>query len=273
MNRIVLIGHGYVGRAIHEYLGVNGVDHDWVSHGLALAIEPSFSGVIINAAGYTGSPNVDVCEIKKMETLDGNVVFPVRLHERLPRARVIHVGSGCIYNGDNTYTERDEPNFTFETGGSFYSGCKAYAEKLIANYMYYTDSVILRMRMPFDSIPSDKNLLTKFEKYSRIVDVTNSMSRLNDVCRVVAKFATGDISAGGIFNCTNPGSVSHRQVLEMMGLDKDMVDPITFGRELIVAPRSHCTLSSDKLSRYVDIPNVVDALRETIEEYKKSADR
>src|SRR4051812_34293139 len=31
---------------------------------------------LINAAGYTGSPNVDACETARAETLHGNALFP-----------------------------------------------------------------------------------------------------------------------------------------------------------------------------------------------------
>ena len=31
---------------------------------------------VINAAGYTGKPNVDACEINKDETFQGNVLWP-----------------------------------------------------------------------------------------------------------------------------------------------------------------------------------------------------
>src|SRR5947207_9760799 len=56
---------------------------------------------LINAAGYTGKPNVDACEIAKAETLQGNALFPETvahacLAENVPWG---HVSSGCIYSG------------------------------------------------------------------------------------------------------------------------------------------------------------------------------
>ena len=32
--------------------------------------------VVINAAGYTGKPNVDACELAKEDTIHGNIVWP-----------------------------------------------------------------------------------------------------------------------------------------------------------------------------------------------------
>src|SRR5688572_17514127 len=34
---------------------------------------------IINAAGFTGKPNVDACEIARADTLQGNTLFPQSL--------------------------------------------------------------------------------------------------------------------------------------------------------------------------------------------------
>ena len=31
---------------------------------------------LVNAAGYTGKPNVDACEINRADTLQGNTLFP-----------------------------------------------------------------------------------------------------------------------------------------------------------------------------------------------------
>src|SRR6266699_982488 len=100
---------------------------------------------LINAAGYTGKPNVDACEDAKAETLAGNTLLPQTIaHACLTTGTAWgHVSSGCIYSGakigtatgvlverDMTrpdlkllaeqspamirgYSETDEPNFSF----------------------------------------------------------------------------------------------------------------------------------------------------------------
>ena len=56
---------------------------------------------LINAAGYTGKPNVDACELHKTECLFGNAVFPGLVAQACNEAGVPwgHVSSGCIYTG------------------------------------------------------------------------------------------------------------------------------------------------------------------------------
>ena len=81
----LLGGSGYVGQAYQALLKrkelafVNlrraDVDYSNVSV-LTAALKAARPEFLINAAGYTGKPNVDACEIHKAECLDGNAVLP-----------------------------------------------------------------------------------------------------------------------------------------------------------------------------------------------------
>jgi len=60
--------------------------------------KPAF---VVNAAGYTGKPNVDACELHKADTLQGNTLFPQTVAQACSMAGIPwgHVSSGCIYSG------------------------------------------------------------------------------------------------------------------------------------------------------------------------------
>src|SRR5262245_37244150 len=60
--------------------------------------KPSF---IINAAGYTGKPNVDACENARAETIAGNALLPATIAHAAAALDIPwgHVSSGCIYSG------------------------------------------------------------------------------------------------------------------------------------------------------------------------------
>src|SRR5450432_1097265 len=62
------------------------------------AKKPAF---VVNAAGYTGKPNVDACELHKADTLQGNTLFPQTVVQACAAAGIPwgHVSSGCIYSG------------------------------------------------------------------------------------------------------------------------------------------------------------------------------
>jgi len=117
-------------------------------------------GGVINAAGYTGKPNVDACELDKESTLHGNIIWPQILTDwcMLNDIPLGHISSGCIYTGrrddGNPFTEEDEPNFTFKQGNcSFYSGTKAIAETIVSKW---EKSYIWRLRIPFDEYNGQK---------------------------------------------------------------------------------------------------------------------
>ena len=57
--------------------------------------------LVINAAGYTGKPNVDACEAARAETLLGNTLLPQTIAHACAAAGNPwgHVSSGCIYSG------------------------------------------------------------------------------------------------------------------------------------------------------------------------------
>lgn len=76
--------------------------------------KPAF---VINAAGYTGKPNVDACETAKADTLQGNTLFPATLAHACAATDTPwgHVSSGCIYSGAMVVeqgVERVEPDLT-----------------------------------------------------------------------------------------------------------------------------------------------------------------
>ena len=112
---ITLIGHGYIGKQIKKELEHQNIHHEWITHAQSV---PAGTTVIINAAGYTGSPNVDACEQYKQETIDGNVVFPLQLESANPSTPIVHITSGCVYTGykPGGWTEEDAPNFNFNNG-------------------------------------------------------------------------------------------------------------------------------------------------------------
>ena len=87
---------------------------------------------LVNAAGYTGKPNVDACEVAKAECLLGNAVLPGIIREVCEDLKIPwgHVSSGCIYSGRRPdgmgWKEDDVPKISFRSPPcSFYSGTKA----------------------------------------------------------------------------------------------------------------------------------------------------
>ena len=251
---LTLVGHGYVGNHIARHLATRRIVFAWVRH--TDRIQPS--GPIINAAGYTGFPNVDACEEHKDETFEGNVYWPIKLEEMAQSYPVVHITSGCVYNGfkEGGWSEEDEPNFA----DSHYSMTKALSQKALAPVLH--KSYLLRMRMPFGIQNHPKNLLTKLTNYQKLIDGVNSLSRVEDVARVAVHFAL-KLPQPGIYNVVNPGGIKTREIVEIMGLKKHWFTEDEF-RKSVKAPRSFCVLNSDKLQGVFPLDDVRTALRNCI---------
>lgn len=251
---ITLIGHGYVGKHIKKELENQKIHHEWITHDQPV---PAGTTAIINAAGYTGSPNVDACEQHKQETINGNVVFPLQLEAANPFTPIVHITSGCVYTGykDGGWTEDDAPNFDFNNG-SFYSGSKALFQELMKPYL--DKSYLLRIRMPFGDEHEPKNIFTKLSNYQKLIDFENSFSYVVDVARVAVYFALNK-PAGGIYNVCNPGSATTKQVADKLELDKEWFTKEEF-KAATVAPRSNCVMNVEKLFSVFPIQHINDAL-------------
>jgi dTDP-4-dehydrorhamnose reductase len=227
--------------------------------------------VVVNCAGKTGRPNVDWCETHKEETLHANVLGPiVLLEECLARGiYLVHMSSGCIYEGDGStslttgkgFTEEDPPNFF----GSFYSRTKAWSDQIMKDFPVLN----LRLRMPFDGSGNDRSLLTKLAKYSKVLDVQNSITYLPDFLKaaeiLISKRKTGT------YNIVNDGTISPYQIMQLY---KDIVDPKhTFEKltlddlsTVVKAGRSNCVLSTEKLKKEgITVRSIDAALREALQ--------
>ena len=133
---------------------------------LSLFLKSNKVRFLINAAGFTGKPNVDACETAKYECLQGNAVLPGIIREVCEDLKIPwgHVSSGCIYSGRRPdgggWTEEDEPNFSFRSPPcSFYSGTKALGEEVLEGA---ENCFVWRLRIPFNHEPSPRNYLQNF---------------------------------------------------------------------------------------------------------------
>jgi len=263
----LLGGSGYVGHAYQSLLSRKGIpfrnlrraELDYangeVLRAALLQDRPEF---LINAAGYTGKPNVDACELHRHACLDGNAVLPGVVADACAAAGVPwgHVSSGCIFTGarpdGSGFTETDVPNFTFRTNNcSFYSGTKALGEEVLADR---PDVYVWRLRIPFNHVDSPRNYLTKLMRYSRLLEASNSISHLEEFC--AATFACWERRVPfGTYNVTNPGQVTTHEVVDLIRASgvcrKDFVffkDEDEFMHVAAKTPRSNCVMDSSKLA-------------------------
>jgi UDP-glucose 4,6-dehydratase len=228
---------------------------------------------IINCAGYIGKPNVDACELAKADCIEGNVLLPVMLAQLCQENQYAftQISSGCIYGGyEKDFAEQDVPNFDFQNG-SFYSGTKALAEKVVLQNN--ANSYIFRLRIPFDQYASPRNYLTKLLSYDTLLDAKNSLSHRADFAKYTIDLVEQKVPHG-IYNITNKGSVSTKDVVELIkkhklsNKDFKFFDNLESFSQETVAPRSNCVLDTSKIEQYIKIRTAEEALEEAIAKYQ-----
>ncbi|KAF7112674.1 hypothetical protein RHSIM_RhsimUnG0206500 [Rhododendron simsii] len=226
---------------------------------------------VFNSAGVTGRPNVDWCESHKTETIRTNVAGTLNLADvcREHGLLMMNFATGCIFEYDAAhpegsgigFKEEDIPNFT----GSFYSKTKAMVEELLKEY----DNVCtLRVRMPISSdLSNPRNFITKISRYNKVVNIPNSMTILDELLPISVEMAKRNLR--GIWNFTNPGVVSHNEILEMY---KEYIDPefkwanftLEEQAKVIVAPRSNNEMDASKLKN--EFPELL-SIKESLIKY------
>jgi len=211
---------------------------------------------VLNCAGVTGRPNVDWCEDHKETVIRANVMGTINLADCcfLHSIHLTNFATGCIYQYDEAhpwdgpgFTEDDPPNFD----GSFYSRTKGMTESILR---FYSNVLTLRLRMPVSDDLHHRSFVTKITRYERVVNIPNSNSILHDL--LPAAVAMAENGLFGVYNFTNPGSISHNEVLEMY---KKYIDPqkewenftLEEQAQILKAPRSNCKLDTSKLAEAV----------------------
>jgi dTDP-4-dehydrorhamnose reductase len=287
----LLGGSGYVGQAYQALLTRLGLpfrnlrraEFDYADGArLTEMLRRERPEFLINAAGYTGKPNVDACELHKAECLDGNAVLPGTIARACADAGVPwgHVSSGCIFSGARAdgsgFTEEDAPNFTFRRGPcSFYSGTKALGEEVLAGA---PQVYIWRLRIPFNEVDNPRNYLTKLLRYPTLLEATNSISQLEEF--VAATFACWQRRVPfGTYNVTNPGQVTTREVVDLIrrtGVsDKAFTffrDEADFMAKAAKTPRSNCVMDSSKLAATgIRLTPVHEAVERDLRRWRKAS--
>ena len=141
----------------------------------------------------------------------------------------------------------------------------------------YDNVCTLRVRMPISSdLSNPRNFITKISRYNKVVNIPNSMTILDEILPISIEMAKRNLR--GIWNFTNPGAVSHNEILEMY---RDYIDPsfkwTNFNLEeqakVIIAPRSNNEMDASKLkNEFPELLSIKESLiKYVFEPNKKTA--
>jgi len=295
--KVLVYGHaGWIGGQFVEILKKNNINHvlgtvrvdDTPSLLQELdAILPShvvsFIGRTHGKIGEKVYPTIDYLENpgKLVENVRDNLFSPISLALAC-KERGIHctyLGTGCIFNYSNTsevverggvdehkFNEDDLPNFF----GSSYSIVKGFTDRL----MHQLCALNLRIRMPIVAEENSRNFITKILSYSNVCSVPNSMSVLDELLPIVLKMMESGVT--GTVNLTNPGVITHNEILEMY---QKHIDPsftwtnfsIEEQRKILMCDRSNNWLDTSVLEKFApEVRHIKDAVEDTIKKYKNT---
>lgn len=169
--------------------------------------------------------SIDYLEGRLDENLRDNLVAPLLLAEACKRAGIHYacIATGCIFAAPvdkidaRPFDEAAEPNFT----GSGYSSVKGATERLL-QACYAESALWFRIRMPLAG-KHPRSFLTKILGYNRICSVRNSMTVLTGEGGLLKLFVAMALAGyRGCYNGTNPGTMSHNEILSLF---RELVDP------------------------------------------------
>jgi len=235
---------------------------------------------VVSLIGRTHGPGyttIDYLEQKGklVENVRDNLFSPIILAVLCSKHNIhfTYLGTGCIFNGYNDnvgYSEQSKPDFF----GSSYSTVKGFTDRLMHLDIFNNCVLNCRIRMPITADKSGRNFITKIMGYSKICSVANSMTVLPELLPLMIDMAIHKQT--GTINLTNPGVVTHNEILQMI---KEIIDPnftwqnftIEEQNQILLSGRSNNMLDTSKLeSLYPNVLPIKDSVRNVLVEMKNN---
>ena len=232
----------------------------------------TYEGEYIGTIDYLEKPG------KVYENVRDNLFSPMvlSLFAKKYDFHFTYLGTGCIFQFDeshpfgeekNGFHEESKPNFF----GSSYSIVKGFTDQLM--HLVEDNVLNVRIRMPITDEFNKRNFITKITTYDKVCSVPNSMSVLNELIPFMIDMAMKKLK--GTVNLTNPGLISHNEILEMY---KEIVDPkftwknfnIEEQNEILASGRSNNFLETFRLESLYPVKNIKDSIRDILTNMKKN---
>lgn len=276
--KILIFGRGYLGNRLADAWKDEAVLSDVrisSKEDALVEIAKHQPDVVLNAAGVRGKPNVDWCEDHQLETMRGNAILPMMLADACAEAGIylLHMGSGCIFYGDSSHEDNAWREDDHGNPSAVYSRAKWAADLVLSTL---PNIGIARIRMPIDWIPSSNNMIDKLATYPKVINVENSVTIIEDMIEVFHQML--EKKATGIFHVTNPGTMKHRELLDLY---HELVDAnhscewihndALVEQGLAKKGRSNNFLTNERLAEYgIEMRPVKEALRDTMMKYAEA---
>lgn len=288
MKVVVFGGKGWIGQQFVDILKSKGhtviipertlrVDDTIAINEFLRSVSPTHVVSFIGRTHGGGYKTIDYLELpgKLKENINDNLFAPLSLG-LLCQDLDIHytyMGTGCIFSetdvGSKSFDEEALPNFF----GSSYSVVKGFTDRLMH---LLPKALNVRIRMPIVAENHPRSFITKICSYEKICSMPNSMSVLPTLLPLLEDMMVR--KEKGTINLSNPGIISHNEILEMY---KQYVDPeftwknftVEEHNKILLAPRSNNQLDTSKLkSLYPDVPDIRVAVEMCLRNWQRTLD-
>ena len=166
------------------------------------------STVVVNTAAKI---NLEWCEKNARDAEDVNTWGALNVAAVCGALdlRLVHVSSGCIFDGGETnrvFTEEDQPS-----PAAWYACTKSKADQLLIE-KGYENVLIVRPRQLISAVPNPTNMLTKFASLGsgEFIDTPNSVTCIEDMKEMIDHLV--EKGCTGIYNLANTGYLSPYEI-------------------------------------------------------------
>jgi 3,5-epimerase/4-reductase len=292
--KVLLYGkEGWIGEKVYDILLNNGhevvigtcrAENNKELEAEIIAIRPtniiSTIGRTHGTIGDTKYTTIDYLEQKGKvrENVRDNLFSPLMI-AIIAKKYDIHyayLGTGCIFSYDeehpygeeeNGFTEYSAPNFF----GSSYSIVKGYTDRLMK---MFNNVLNVRIRMPITEEIHPRNFITKITTYKKICSIPNSMTVLPELLPIMVAMCNDKVT--GTVNLTNPGLITHNEILEMY---REIVDSeftwenfdIDEQRKILESERSNNYLDTTRLESLYNVLHIKDSVRGVLVKMKNTS--
>ncbi len=214
-------------------------------------------------------------EGKLVENIRDNLYSPLTL-ALICQEKNIHfsyLGTGCIFEYDEEHTMINNEGFTEDSLPNFFGSSYSIVKGFTDRIMKLTNTLNVRIRMPINSEKCSRNFITKITNYEKICSISNSMTVLPELLPYLLEMLKNNLT--GTINLTNPGVISHNEILELY---RDIVDPdfkwqnftIEEQDKILSSKRSNNYLETKKLQElFPDVKNIKESVIDCLKKYPK----
>lgn len=274
---LVFGGNGWIGQKAMKFIadrgdvGVLAKSRAEKFEDVIAEIEEHQPDQILSVLGRTHGPGFSTIDYleqkdKTVDNIRDNLFAPFVLARAadIKKIHFTYLGTGCIFtyeDGDQSFSETSKPNFF----GSQYSIVKGFTDQMSK---LLPRTLNCRIRMPISTDNSPRNFISKIISYTHIHSVPNSMTVLEETIPIMLDMGSRGVT--GTINLTNPGVISHNEILRMY---RDIVDPALTWKNcsedelalVIAAGRSNNKLDTGLLENmYPQILPIHEAVKHTL---------